>query len=410
MQSGLLVICHCLTFHVTLLDYSDFLEKSYESDFSQCDEVHPVCGGCSRHKVSCKYEDRSPARTVEVSEASSMGNSPSRATSSVRTEISGIESSQSLESKERRLLELRLLHQYTTKTCFLILVDHESDPLALELWQTAVPNLAFKNDALLYSLYAVAALHLARTGPYNNETLETYRHYLDEAIREHNNDITNLSRANADAACVTSHFTRLVAFAIIQERELKSYTPPAQWLQMTRGAADVHKAAWDWIKSDEDSVPMRFIRRWPVVIDPDALYTEENQQGLLHLLHRSQDHEAVELWSAEVQQAYAGAISVIGSTLKAIVARDTRTNIGRRLITFPLLIPERYMELVLEMKPRALVILAHFFFLLVRLSDVWWIGDSGPREVQGIKTVLSGKWLDMLNWSINNMEGQIANR
>ena len=78
-----------------------------------------------------------------------MGTSPTRATSSARTEISGITSSDSLESKERRLLELRLLHQYSTKTCFYILVDHESDPLALEIRQTAIPNVAFKNDALL---------------------------------------------------------------------------------------------------------------------------------------------------------------------------------------------------------------------------------------------------------------------
>ena len=339
-----------------------------------------------------------------------MGNSPTRATSSTRTEISDITSSDSLESKERRLLELRLLHQYSTKTCFYILVDHESDPLALEIWQTAIPNVAFKNDALLYSLYAVAALHLAKTGPYNRGTLETYRDYLDEAIREHNDDVTNLSRANADAACLTSSFIRLAAFAIIQERELTPYTPPAQWLQMTRGAADIHKAAWDWIEHDEVSVSMRLIRRWPVVIDPDALYTEEHQQGLLHLLHRSQDHQETEPWSAEVQQAYAGAVSVIGSTLKAIIAQDTRTNICRRLITFPMLIPERYMELVLKMRPRALVILAHFFFLLARLSNVWYIGDSGPREVRGIKTVLSDDWLDMLNWSIKNMEEQITDK
>lgn len=254
----------------------------------------------------------------------------------------------------------------------------------------------------------MAALHLAKTGPYNRETLETYRDYLDEAIREHKDDVANLSRANADAACLTSHFIRLAAFAIIQERALTPYTPPAQWLQMTRGVVEIHKAAWDWIEHDEASVSMRLIRRFPIVIDPDTLYTEEHQQGLLHLLHRSQDHQATEPWSAEVQEAYAGAISVIGSTLKAIVARDTRTNISRRLNVFPLLIPERYMQLVLDMKPRALVILAHFFFLLARLNDVWWIGDSGPREVRGIKTVLSGEWLDMLNWSIKNMEEQIA--
>ena len=367
-----------------------------------------MCGGCRRHQVSCNYEDRSPGRTLEDREASNTGTSSTRATSSARTDISGIGSSDSLESRERRLLELRLLHQYSTKTCFHISVNPESDPVALEIWQTAVPSVAFKNHALLYSLYALAALHLAKTEPHNKETLETYRDYLDQAVREHNNDVTNLSGVNADAVCLTSNMVRLAAFAVIQERELIPYTPPAQWLRMTRGGADVHKAAWQWIEFDEASISMRLLRNWPVAIDPEALYTEEHQQGLLHLLHRSQDNQATELWGADVQEAYAGAISVIGSTLKAIVAQERRTNTFRRLVVFPMLIPERYMELVLEMRPRALVILAHFFFLLARFTDVLWIGDTGPREVSGIKTILSAEWLDMLNWSITNMEEQIA--
>ncbi len=338
-----------------------------------------------------------------------MGSSSTRATSSSRTEISGVESSDLSESRERRLLELKLLHQYSTKTCLHISVP-DSDPAAVEIWQTAIPSVAFKNDALLYSLYAVAAVHLAKTEPYNQEMLETYRDYLDQAIREHNNDVNNLSRVNADAVCLTSNYIRLAAFVVIQERELTPYTPPAQWLRMTRGGADVHRAAWDWIEFDEASISMRLIRNWPVVTDPDALYTEEHQQRLLHLLHRSQNHQATELWSGDVQQAYAGAISVIGSTLRAILAQTSRANICRRLIVFPMLIPQRYMELVLELRPRALVILAHFFYLLARFADIWWVGDTGPREVRGIRTVLSGEWLDMLNWSLNNMEEQIGNR
>ena len=369
-----------------------------------------MCGGCRRHQVSCIYEDRSPARTLGDQETSSMGNSSTRATSSARTEISRISSPDLLESRERRLSELRLLHQYTTKTCFNIILNPESDPVTLEIWQTAIPNVAFKNDALLNSLYAVTVLHLAKTEPYNKERLETYRDYLDQAVRQHNNDVANLSRVNADAACLTTNFLRLAAFAIIQERELTPYTPPAQWLRMTRGGADVHRAAWNFIEHVEDSVSMRLIRNLPVLTEPETLYTEEHQQGVLHLLHRSQDHEATELWGPEVQEAYAGAIGVIGSTLKAIVAQDRRTSICRRLITFPMLIPQRYMELVLEMRPRALVILAHFFFLLASFTDIWFIGDTGPREVRGIKTVLSGEWLDMLNWSISNIEEQIANR
>ena len=71
------------------------------------------------------------------------------------------------ESKQRRLLEFRLLHHYNTRTSLTLNLippgSTESNPL--ELWLTDVPILAFDNDALLNIMCAIAALHTANCNP-----------------------------------------------------------------------------------------------------------------------------------------------------------------------------------------------------------------------------------------------------
>ena len=59
---------------------------------------------------------------------------------------------------------------------------------------------------------------------------------------------------------------------------------------------------------------------------------------------------------------------------------------------FPILCPESFTALVHERRPRALTILAHFFGLLSRFRDIWWIGNTGRREVLAIQANLPQEW------------------
>ena len=56
------------------------------------------------------------------------------------------------------------------------------------------PNLAFGNEALLYSIFSLSARHMADIDPqHTNETMDTHRRYLDLALRRHSDGITNLN-------------------------------------------------------------------------------------------------------------------------------------------------------------------------------------------------------------------------
>ncbi|KJK86263.1 hypothetical protein H633G_09884 [Metarhizium anisopliae BRIP 53284] len=56
-------------------------------------------------------------------------------------------------------------------------------------------------------------------------------------------------------------------------------------------------------------------------------------------------------------------------------------SVARRLVVFPLLVDARFVDMVDEKRPRALVVMAHYFALLAMLRGFWWVGDAGPREI-----------------------------
>ena len=293
------------------------------------------------------------------------------------------------ESRQRRLLELRLLHHYTTTTSLTVLGDTQSSMTAV--YQDVFPRLALENDAFLYVLYAIAALQLAKTDPHDREAIVAHRTYLDLALIAHRQDVAQLSQSNADVACLTSSMIRIGAFAILQDRPLHPYRPPMQWLQMTSGTGLVLQEAWRWIGDDQSSVALRMLSRQPA-LSPfnENLFAASNRQGLEHLL------EPGDLGPAEVYDAYATTVSYLGSVRLAVAAGETRADICRRLLAFPMLIPARFIGLVEEQQPRALAILAHYFALLSTCSDVWWVGHSGARESRRIREVLPDEWQHLL--------------
>ena len=309
------------------------------------------------------------------------------------------------ESRKRRLLELRLLHFYMTKTSLTLnlAAPGSEGPNLLEAWMSHVPYLAFENDALLNIICAIAALHTAKINPPDLDAIDVYRIYLDMALRQHSNDVDDLTKRNADAACMTSSLIRVAAFAILQERPLVPYIPPMHWLQMTRGAGNVYNQAWKFIQDDSSSILVEMLKRTPVLKDSDPLFQESSRQGLLHLLHGTRNEQALEAWSVEIEEAYSSTLSYIGSVQSLIEGGEKPQTVCRILIMFPYLIQKSFIGLVEQQQPRALVILAHYFGLLNQFRDIWFIGDTGPREIRAIQAVLSEEWQDLMAWPVQTL-------
>jgi hypothetical protein len=281
------------------------------------------------------------------------------------------------------------------------------------IWAKAVPRLAFEHNSLLYSIYTFAALHIAKLEPNNLDHVATYQRYLGLTLREHRNDVSNLGPSNADAATLTSTFLRICNFALLQERSQNPYTPPTDWLHMSSTTGQgLNVAAWKFIHNDENSIMRSLIKVAPGMTtnptghlrDDNVLFQEANRRELMHLLRRTQDDVAMEPWNPDILHAYESTISYIGAIQLAIHAQEPPESILRRITLFPMMVESVFITLVQQMRPRALVILAHYFAYLTDFRYIWWIGDAGPREVRGIESVLPDEWIDLMNWPLQAIE------
>ena len=81
--------------------------------------------------------------------------------------------------------------------------------------------------------------------------------------------------------------------------------------------------------------------------------------------------------------------------------------LARRLIVFPMLVDKLFVDFVEEQRPRALVILAHYFALLTMLRGFWWVGDAGPREVLAIVGEVPAEWQHLLSWPLEVMKSDL---
>ncbi|KAF4984090.1 hypothetical protein FZEAL_629 [Fusarium zealandicum] len=359
----------------------------------KCNEAKPVCGNCTRLELTCVYD-----------RAKSPGSQASQSTASRSRAANDIEAiAEPPESEARRKCELKLLYHYVHETGPSIAVDDFSYNFAINV----ICQKAFESDALLYCLYMLSALHIDHRSKFTDrEAADNCRTYLNMAIREHHKEIAHLNKDNVDFVCLTSSLLRVYSFIKLQERILRPYNPPVDWLRMTGSSAAVFRRAWDLVKLNPQSVAVTMISKVADYLDDNE--NKELRQDLIHLMRREEPHELEESWDPEIEAAYGGALSFIGGTWKSMRKRHAPSSIGRRLVVFPMLVHKRFVDLVEEQRPRALVILAHYFALLSMLRGFWWIGDSGSREFHAIADAVPAEWQSNLSWPRQILEDQIV--
>ncbi|KAL2682860.1 hypothetical protein Neosp_007318 [[Neocosmospora] mangrovei] len=321
----------------------------------QCDEAKPICSNCTRLELDCVY-DRAKSPSSEASGGST------------RPFLADDKIVDPPESEARRKLEHRLFYQYMTDTG----PSTSMDDIAYGFWEAA----------------------------------ETCRTYLNMALREHHKDIENMSLENVDSICLVSSMLRLYGFVKIQQRVLEPYVPPINWLRISGSSTAVFRKAWDLIKNKPDSVAFKMIGAVSDFLDDNK--NAELRRDLMHLMRREEPHELEESWDTEIEAAYGGAVSFIGGIWKSMNRREPAATVGRRVVIFPMMIQKRFVDLVEEQRPRALVILANYFALMAMLRSFWWIGDSGPRELQAIIEVVPEEWQGCLRWPKQVLEEQVV--
>lgn len=351
---------------------------------------------------------------------------------------------------DQRMLELKLMHHYTTITCKTFTF---TAPVTEDIWRVTVPKLAFSGSQhLADAVLAVAALHLRSLTPNDKDLVRASHAYMAASLAEYNATLNQgINQSNAEALFLTSTLIAFQATAtrtFIKDEPAISNTPhglgdgsghgagtggyaiPFSWFHSFQGVKAITAASW------------RYLRNSPVaihIINSQAalqLDIEASKDGFFgHLLDGLEEelaaldantqstnnttethpHDSTASTTdpspppppqaqteAQQQQGMssqeAAAMSQINNTRQAYQHAVAALNWAHKIphrgaaLSFPATVSRRFVELLEERRPRALAVLACFFALLKSLENVWWLQGMARREVLGVAALFSGDY------------------
>ncbi|ETS87362.1 hypothetical protein PFICI_01190 [Pestalotiopsis fici W106-1] len=394
----------------------------------KCDEVHPRCGNCVKHGVACDFEHPelaehlaipdTPAATTSATSPSFCGSpavnrAPPTPVIPAQTMAAAAEAPLKLyrhvdppnlsnATKNNRMMELRLLHHYTTITCKTLII---ADPMTEAIFRDTVPGLAFGGaNFLADAILAVSALHLRSTQPQDQALVRASHAYMASSLSEYSEHLSKgINAANAEALFLTA---TLIAFQSTASRIFMredggdtkdrsgGYTLPISWFHSFQGVKTIVATSWQWLRNSGIVVPI--IQAQPALDlnmnSGGATFFGSLLDGMEEELTKMDPDPEVQ---NKTRQGYQHAVAVLNWSHKIPLTGAP--------IVFLATVSRRYMEVLQERRPRALAILASFFGLLKSLDSIWWLKGIARREVMGILSLFDPddqEWWSRLQWPV----------
>ncbi|KAL2202442.1 hypothetical protein CC79DRAFT_1279716 [Sarocladium strictum] len=360
----------------------------------KCNEARPVCNNCHRHNTTCEYGVSFQPVQLPAGE---IQDRPQR---TLLTSVDD-ESHPFLDSISRRRLELELMHHFITVTCPTF--PASSLQLGRGLWTVDAVRLAFQHEFLLNAIHAIAALHLVRDLPDTTtcQLAKVHGFYLDLAVTQQRKAVADITPENANALVFASVLLSYQGLRLLPAEPgsvAQPYKPPVQWLRMGRGINDVSAVAGH-IGHPEPVIPyMLRVSGEPNFRNKETFFNASNRARFAHLLQfdsTSDPENDVEAWVG-----YEEAVGYIGYMAKAIESQELPRILWRLVLGFGILMPSTFIDCVEIGRPRALIILAHYFALAKSVDDHWIFAGLANREVAGIHDLLPQELQHYLAWPL----------
>lgn len=292
-----------------------------------------------------------------------------------------------------------MLNLFATEICipFIRSVGSKHDRIR-QVWSVEVPELATEYEPLLHAILSISILYQCRVGavgPKETERLRLRRAaYLEATYKEHRKAIGTLSKQIADGAAFTSMILTVDEFGRLGDRSLDPYEAPMQWLMMCRGSSEVLKCCLKLLADYPDAKIHTVTGVSSDMMHKLFAHRDRHLSQFSHLLEPVGDE------GAEDQEAYKETLCCLGAIRSAKQDGEDAMAIRRRIYAFPTLFPFRYIELLGQLKPRALVILAHYFAMSAYISQEWFVDQTPTREVLAISRFLSPELASLMDWPL----------
>ncbi|KAK9545449.1 hypothetical protein V6000_009861 [Aspergillus fumigatus] len=349
----------------------------------KCDEELPSCGLCKKRQLECIYQ--SSASGVDSQRAS--------------TPREMIDTKPQEWPMSTRMLEMRLMHHYLTKTYHTL---HQGKIDATH-FQTVVPEMATSHPFLLDSLLALTALHLAFLNPADKRPwMEAALKYQNQACSVFSRVLVDISPENCGPAFICAVFILLCATAYpCVAGDTHPFDPLAQVLETRRllvGCAflyhHLHRHPGqlkEWLRFPNDVKREENVTSqgtWNTKLVPlrSALLDSLRQVAAV-MNDASEPHRA----------AYQETWDFLHDTISLWPLGGPRGGI----ISWPVHIGEDYIALLKQGDWIARILFLHYGVGMHLLSDKWYVSDWGRRLVAAVLQPLQDIppiWAETITW------------
>ncbi|KAK7043244.1 hypothetical protein VNI00_008598 [Paramarasmius palmivorus] len=367
----------------------------------KCDEVHPICGNCERRQTECTWPDKTPSSPspsqstpTDQPEWQYQWLVPSPSTTTIASSLVPLDTS-----------SLKLMHHYSLVTSTTLNLD----PSVLFTHQFVIPNIAFREQAVMHALLALSSIHLHTLyqplGLADQDYLSLAQRHKNQALTL---DIAQIPIANnnipssADTHLLTRNFLMIYKLA---ESLAATDTRPAMFslIETMRHALRNQ----DYFFRDEQLKPLNWpflgVSIVPTEAEEDVWLAEgastpsRRFPGFLKQLHlpTSSYPDSDEVLDPEISDTYKDAISKLRDSWY-MCQRPGVELAGT--VSWIIRMTDRFRELlVVERRQRALVVLYFYCVMLSQLDpqQCWWAGKEKDYRAW-IGTMLDAEWMECI--------------
>ncbi|KAF2642019.1 hypothetical protein P280DRAFT_396678 [Massarina eburnea CBS 473.64] len=289
--------------------------------------------------------------------------------------------------------QLRLLHHFTTVTARTL----AHDPEAEDVLSTYIVKVAFDFPFLLHSILALAALHLGQLHPnFRTEyVLDASRHH-HAALTRFRNEVKDIDEDNL--AAVLSFSSTIFAYS---------------WAISTATSNDLEHAFGSILSN------LHLTRRVRPLVQKSGLFDAMRRSQLgrimpkdVHVIdwHKPERPEHTELvqlrkfseiihhvYPLDIIEAYKDAIIFLEALFDA-VGRLTNAPSDSLLKSWLYHISPRFVELLSDKQPGALIVFAHYGVLLGRNRRYWFLENVNELMLKIADYFVPTEWKAWLDW------------
>ncbi|KAE8395451.1 hypothetical protein BDV23DRAFT_95124 [Aspergillus alliaceus] len=370
----------------------------------KCDERRPECANCTNRNTPCFYAPKDPeqlprSNTEESSPGLSSSHIPAqtKAPCSLHCPSPGwMHGSEPLpQAPELNLRDMELLLHWCSSTYATMAHNKQAE----HIYQYVLPREGLEYPFVLHGLLALSALHMARTGDQIPRS-----HYFSIALEHQNRALAlfrpvvlSINRENSHTVFAFAGVLFQLAFAMSPcspfADTYDSIRDLIQAFTLCRGLREIIGASWGWVKEGKFAdmlVNVDDTKHWPL---PEAVQAAISHLESLNQYRRSEiaDHDA---------DCYGSAISHLKDMMEIYQDKPRRVELALR---WPFGLEPKYLDLLKDHDPMALVILAHYCLVLHHFRHHWWMEGWSSHVARGVWDHLDEYWRPYVSWVVKEI-------